>query len=438
MKLIDRVKNALALAPTAWDHHVAGQKSLPASEPFDLTNQKLVSYIVGQPSSTGLNVTPDSALKLSAFWSCVRVLSETMGQLPWGLYEQGRDGASRPVRDHSLAYLLNGEPNQYMTGQEMREAQMVNLSMLGDSYAILDRRPDGSVSNILPISSDLCRPKLRPRSNRLYYEATVFGEQREFERDRVWHIKGFGGTGMNGFSALRHGRDVLGMAAAADQYAANFFRQGGNPAGVVEMKDWMTDEQYELTRQRMADFWQGLQNGHKVQALEGGMTFKPISPPPEDVQLLLTRVHSVQEVCRLMRVPPHMVADLTKSAFTNIEAQSLDFVMYTMLPYIKRWENTANQRLFRPAEIGRLSLRFNFEGLLRADSAARAALYAVYLDKGVKTRNEVRALENLPPSDQDGMDDCTVQAQMVPINKLREVTEPASVPATSATPATEA
>jgi HK97 family phage portal protein len=436
MNLLDRVKNVFspAPAPTAWDLIVAESKALPVSEPFDLTNQKLVAQLTGQPSSTGLTVSADSALGVSAFWSCIRVLSETIGALPWGVYESDATGAPRPVKSHPLLDLLNGEPNQYMNGQEMRETQMVNLAMMGDAYSIVDRRPNGDPISILPISSDLCRPKLRPRTHRLYYDATLFGEHRELERDQVWQVKGFGGTGLNGFSALRYGRDVLGMAQAADRYAATFFRQGGNPAGVVEMKEWMTEEQYQLTKQRMADFWQGLGNGHKIQTLEGGMTFRPISPPPEDVELLLTRTFSVQEVCRLMRVPPHMVADLTKSAFTNIEQQSLDFVTYTLLPYLKRWENTGNRRLFRPSEVGKLFIKFNFEGLLRADSAARAALYAVFLDKGVMNRNEARALENLPRSSEAGMDSFTVQSQMVPIEKLGQ----APAPATPATPATGA
>lgn len=426
MNVLQRIKEVFvpAAQPTAWDVVVAEQqKALPYGEPFELTNQKLVTQVFGQQSSVGFTVTPESALNIAAFWSCIRVLAETLGALPWGVYELDATGAPRPVKSHPLLSLLNGEPNQYMTGQEMREAQMVNVAMMGDGYSILDRRPTGDVVNILPISSDLCQPKLRPTTHRLYYGATLFGQYREYERDQVWHVKGFGGTGLNGFSALRHGRDVLGMAAAADRYAANFFRNGGTPAGVVEMKEWMTDEQYKQSKERMADFWSGLHNSHKIQTLEGGMTFKPISPPPEDVQLLMTRTFSVQEICRLMRVPPHMVADLTKSAFTNIEQQSLDFVTYTMLPYLKRWENTGNQKLFRPSEVGKLFIRFNFEGLLRADSAARAALYAVFLDKGVMARNEARALENLPRSGDEGMDSFTVQSQMVPIEKLGQ--EPA-------------
>jgi HK97 family phage portal protein len=178
--------------------------------------------------------------------------------------------------------------------------------------------------------------------------------------------------------------------------------------------------------------YSGASNAHKTMLLEGGMDYTQLSVTPEEAQFLLTRGFSVKEICRFFGVPPHMVADLEKSAFTNIEQQSQDFVTTGMLPLARRFEQSGARRLLSLAERKRLFLRFNFEGLLRADSAARAALYGVFLDKGVSTRNEVRALENWPRSDAKGMDDFTVQAQMVPIEKLGQ----APATATPATPAT--
>jgi HK97 family phage portal protein len=422
LNLLQRSLSALGLK--SYAPRVVGEGGLTDSRFV----AKLVSMLSGRETYTGRAIDDVSAMQISTVFACVRLLSQTMGTLPLGVYTRDDSGNAKKV-DHELADVLVDTPNEDMTSQEYVEALTTNLSLRGNGYALVDRSASGRVTRLYPMVSADVQP-MRDKLSRVVYK--VAGEKDPLPADRVWHVKGFGSNGLVGLSPIGAAAQAMGLALTMEEFSARFFGNGARMSGVVKAKEWLTEEQRPVAKALIDEMYSGASNAHKTMLLEGGMDYTQLSVTPEEAQFLLTRGFSVKEICRFFGVPPHMVADLEKSAFTNIEQQSQDFVTTGMLPLARRFEQSGARRLLSLAERKRLFLRFNFEGLLRADSAARAALYGVFLDKGVSTRNEVRALENWPRSDAKGMDDFTVQAQMVPIEKLGQ----APATATPATPAT--
>jgi HK97 family phage portal protein len=393
---------------------------------------KMTSLMSGQQTYTGRTIDDHSAMQISAVWACVRIHAETMGSLPLAIYETDDNGSPRKI-DHDLGEVLIGSPNEDMTPQEFFEAETTNLDLRGNAYSLVDRTSTGKVIRTYPLVSTDVTP-MRDKVGRVVYK--VAGDPVPLPAEKVWHVKGFGSNGLMGFSPIAAAAQAMGLALTMEEFGARFFANGARPSGIVKFKEWLTEKQRPLTEAKVKELWQGVTNAHLVKILEGGADYTQLSVAPEEAQFLESRGFSIPEICRFFRIPPHMVADLTKSAFANIEQQSQDFVT-GFLPYPRRFEQTGARRLLSPLDRvkGRF-LRFNLEGLLRADSAARAALYSVLLDKGVQSRNEVRALENWARSDQPGMDDFTVQSQMVPISKLGQAPAPAATPATPATGAT--
>jgi HK97 family phage portal protein len=389
-----------------------------------LTDHEFIERVLG--GKVGARpITEFSAMQITAVWSCVRVLTETIGALPLDVFTKDDRGAPKKI-DHDLTELLTVSPNADMTPQEFGESQIMNTALRGNGYAEISRLL-GRPTSVYPIPACDVTPERTPRG---LIQFRVAGRRDPVPADLMWHLKGFGSNGLEGLSPIRYAAGAMGLAGTLEQFSSQFFQNGAHIGGVVSNPNWLTKDQRETAREIVEGKYSGMVQAHKLMLLEGGMKYERISIPPEEAQFLESRGFQINEICRIFRVPPHMVADLTKSSFSNIEQMSLDFVQFTLMPYLVRREQSAAKALLKPAELGKVFIRHNFEGLLRADSAARAALYTVMLDKGVKTRNEVRALENMPRSDEDGMDDFTVQAQMVPISKLGEAPVPAATPAT--------
>ena len=238
------------------------------------------------------------------------------------------------------------------------------------------------------------------------------------------HIRGFGGSPMGGMSTLHFGRQTMGLALATDRAAASTFRNGMRPFGVLKFKEWLTAEQRALAETRLTEKYLGAANAGKPMVLEGGQEWQSLTINPEDAQMLESRRFSVEEVCRFFGVPPHMVGHTEKSTSwgTGIEQQTLAFQKFTLRRRLKRIEQAVSKQLLTPVERARgLSVEFNLEGLLRGDSAGRAAFYTAMTNMGAMTINEVRALENLPPV--EGGDVPRMQMQNVPITDAGQMTE---------------
>jgi len=369
----------------------------------------------GMPSATGKTVTDEAAIGISTVWACVRLLAETVGAMPLAVFERQKDGNSKKI-DHPLSDVLIGSPNSDMTSQEFREAKTANLAMRGNAYSLKEVAGNGDVSSLYPIPAADVEPK-RERDGSIVFRVNDRGRWETLPQEKIWHWKGFGFNGVTGLSPLAYARESMGLALASEEFGARLFANGASVSAILSIPGWLKPDQREIAKKNLDELASGMRT-HKPTLLEGGMELKGGIFPPEDLQFLQLRQFSVRDLCRFYRIDPHMVGDLERATHNNIEQLSLEFVMYTIMPYLTRVEASAAKWLLKPGDRSRFFLRFNFEGLLRADSVARAQLYSILLQNGVFNRNDVRALENRNRSDAAGMDDYTVQSNMALIQML--------------------
>lgn len=377
-------------------------------------------FLFGQ-STSGKNVNERSSMQMTAVYACVRILSEAIAGLPLHLYRYTADGGKEKALDNSLYYLLHDEPNPEMTSFIFRETMMTHLLLWGNAYAQIIRNGKGEVVALYPLLPD--RMKVDRNSNgELYYEYTP-ADQSKFDGKtvvlnpyEVLHIPGLGFDGLVGYSPIAMAKNAIGMAIACEEFGARFFENGAAPSGVLEHPGTLKDPA------RVRETWQsqfgGSSNSGKVAVLEEGMKYTPISIAPEQAQFLETRKFQINEIARIFRVPPHMVGDLEKSSFSNIEQQSLEFVKYTLDPWVIRWEQSLSRVLFTKDEKKTFFVKFNVEGLLRGDYASRMAGYATARQNGWMSANDIRELENLNKiSKEDGGDLYLINGNMLPLNK---------------------
>ncbi len=376
--------------------------------PRDSTAGSGYAFYTGS-SSSGKTVTQRSAMQLTAVYSCVRILSEAIAGLPLQLYRRGEGGVKRKAEEHPLYRLLHDEPNPEMTSFVFRETLMAHLLLWGNAYAQVVRSGRGEILALYPLMPDRMSAD-RDEDGRLYYSYVKApddgagmenGTVRLSPRD-VLHIPGLGFDGLVGYSPVAMAKNAVGMALACEEYGAKFFANGATPGAVLEHPGVIRDP--EKVRESWNRAFRGSANSNKVAVLEEGMKYTPISVPPEQAQFLETRKFQIDEIARIFRVPPHMVGDLEKSSFSNIEQQSLEFVKYTLDPWVCRWEQAMNRSLLDEGEKKSYFVKFNLDGLLRGDYQSRMNGYAVGRQNGWMSANDIRELENMDriPAEEGG------------------------------------
>ncbi len=350
-------------------------------------------------TTAGKTVTERSAMQMTAVYSCVRILAEAIAGLPVHLYRYTKDGGKEKALSHPLYRLLHDEPNPEMSSFVFRETLMTHLLLWGNAYAQVIRNGKGEVIALYPLMPNKMTVN-RDDKGRLYYQylrtLDETGHKTEtvvlFPPD-VLHIPGLGFDGLVGYSPIAMAKNAIGLAIATEEFGAKFFANGAAPSGVLEHPGTIKDPQ------RVREAWQsqfgGSQNSGKVAVLEEGMKYTPISISPEQAQFLETRKFQINEIARIFRVPPHMVGDLEKSSFSNIEQQSLEFVKYTLDPWVARWEQAIIRSLLSPDEKAHYFVKFNVDGLLRGDYQSRMNGYATARQNGWMSANDIRELENL-------------------------------------------
>lgn len=372
-------------------------------------------------SSAGKSVTERSAMQMTAVYSCVRILAEAVAGLPLHFYKYNNDGSKSKAIDSNLYHLLHDEPNPEMSSFVFRETLMTHLLLWGNAYAQIIRNGKGEVIALYPLMPNKMSVD-RDENGVLYYtyqrsqeEGKESGTVTLSTRD-VLHIPGLGFDGLVGYSPIAMAKNAIGLAIATEEYGAKFFANGAAPSGVLEHPGTIKDPA------RLRENWNatfgGYANSGKVAVLEEGMKYTPISISPEQAQFLETRKFQINEIARIFRVPPHMVGDLEKSSFSNIEQQSLEFVKYTLDPWIIRWEQSLNRALLNVDEKKIYFFKFNVEGLLRGDYQSRMQGYATARQNGWMSANDIRELENLDkiPAESGG-DLYLVNGNMLPLNK---------------------
>lgn len=398
----------------------AERKSVGYGESIvDLKNPKLGAFF-SQGTVTGKAVNDTTAMQVTTFFAGVRLLAETMGAFPSAMYRAEKNGNAAKAEDHALHEILVHQPNIDMNGVEFREASTTNLAARGNAYSLIERRGSGDVSSLYPLPSASVQVKRDTTTNyETKYGFKDRGKLEWYPAEKIWHRRGFSFDGLVGLSPIQCAREAIGLALAGEEFNARLFAQGLMPSARVSMPDWLTDDQRALADKKILEM-QGLINMGKPILLEGGMKVESGLLTPDEAQFLQLRQFTVIEICRLLGIKPHMIAALERATDNNIEKLSLEFVMYTMLPHVRR-DEVGVRKLLKPADRDRYFYRYNFEGLLRADSNARAQLYSILLQNGVFSRNEVRALENRNRSEADGMDDYSVQLNMTLIQFLEQM-----------------
>ena len=372
-------------------------------------------------STAGKVVTERSAMQMTAVYSCVRILAEAIAGLPLNLYRYVDKGSKEKALDHPLYLLLHDEPNPEMSSFVFRETLMTHLLLWGNAYAQIIRNGKGEVIGLYPLMPNKMRVD-RDEKGHLYYEynhsndeaSTMKNSSVILKPEDVLHVPGLGFDGLVGYSPIAMAKNAIGLAIATEEYGAKFFANGAAPSGVLEHPGTIKDPT------KVRDAWQsqfgGSQNSGKVAVLEEGMKYTPISISPEQAQFLETRKFQINEIARIFRVPPHMVGDLEKSSFSNIEQQSLEFVKYTLDPWVIRWEQSLMRTLLSPDEKKQYFFKFNVDGLLRGDYASRMSGYATARQNGWMSANDIRELENLDriPAEEGG-DLYLINGSMLPM-----------------------
>jgi len=348
------------------------------------------SFFFGGAAS-GKTVNERTAMQTTAVYACVRILAETIASLPLHIYKYTDSGKEKAI-DHQLYYLLHDEPNPEMTSFVFRETLMSHLLLWGNAYAQIIRDGRGRVLALYPLLPDRMTVD-RTTDGKLYYEYRKDSGYVILRPEDVLHIPGLGFDGLVGYSPIAMAKNAIGMAIATEEYGGKFFANGASPGGVLEHPGVVKDP--ARIRESWNAVYQGSGNAHRVAVLEEGMKFQPIGIPPEQAQFLETRKFQTEEICRIFRVPPHLVANLDKATFSNIEHQSISFVVHTIRPWLVRLEQGMNKALLSPSEKGQYFVGFVVDGLLRGDYASRMQGYAIGIQNGFLSPNDVRALENM-------------------------------------------
>ena len=377
-------------------------------KPVDKAADAGYSFLFGRTTS-GKPVNERTAMQTTAVYACVRILAEAIASLPLHVYEYQDNGGKKLVHDHPLYYLLHDEPNPEMTSFVFRETLMSHLLIWGNAYAQIIRDGAGRVLGLYPLLPDKMEVQRDDRGN-IYYvysrnsdENPMFKEYGniKLKAEDVLHIPGLGFDGLIGYSPIAMAKNAVGMTLACEEYGASFFANGANPGGVLEHPGVLKDP--SKVRESWNSVYRGVNNAHKIAVLEEGMKYQQIGIPPEEAQFLETRKFQINEIARLYRIPPHMVGDLDKSSFSNIEQQSLEFVKYTLDPWVIRWEQSLQRSLLLPGEKGKYFIKLNVDGLLRGDYQSRMNGYAVGRQNGWFSANDIREMENMNPiPDEEG------------------------------------
>ncbi len=390
--------------------------------PSNRTSGSAYSFFMGS-SSSGKRVNERSAMQMTAVYSCVRSLSEAIASLPLNVYRYNEDGGKEKALNHPLYKLLHDEPNPEMTSFVFRETLMTHLLLWGNAYAQIIRNGKGEVVALYPLMPDRMSVE-RDNKGILYYKYTKIAEDAQtmegttvyLDASDVLHIPGLGFDGLVGYSPIAMAKNAIGLAIAAEEYGSKFYANGAAPSGVLEHPGTIKDPS------KVRDSWNaafgGSSNSHKVAVLEEGLKYTPISISPNEAQFLETRNFQINEIARIFRVPPHMVGDLEKSSFSNIEQQSLEFVKYTLDPWVIRWEQSLFRALLLEEEKSIYFFKLNVEGLLRGDYASRMNGYATARQNGWMSANDIRQLEDLDRIPVElGGDLYLVNGNMLPLEK---------------------
>ncbi len=399
------------------------RSTLKSPEPW------LLRLLGGEPTAPGVAVTPLSSLQSVAVFACNRILAESVSSLPLILHRRLAGGGRERGLNHSLYSILHDLPNPEMTSMELRETLQGHLGLWGNAYAEIERDNGDRVKGLWPLRPD--RVDIQRVNGELVYFVTI-GNELEHDPEveplrarQVMHLRGLGYDGIRGYNPIAQARQAVGLSLATEEFGARFFGNGARPGAVLEHPGKLSDKAYDRLLKSWNDRHEGLSRAHRMAILEEGVKLHEVGIPPEDAQFLETRKFQVTEIARLFRVPPHMLADLERATFSNIEQQSLEFVIYTLTPWLVRWEQAIYRDLLSAAERKSYFAKHQVNALLRGDIKSRYEAYHIARQDGWMNGDDIRELEELNP-----MPAGQGQIYLVPLNMVpaTQLLEPASTP----------
>ena len=373
-----------------------------------------IQYFFGY-GNAGENVTPETAMRLSTVYACVRVIAESVATMSLHVYKQKPSGGLVKAEETKLDRLLHREPNPEMTSFVWRETMMSHLLLWGNAYSQIIRNGRGEVIELYPLLAENMEVERDSETRRLqYFYTDSRGERHLLAPEDVLHLHGLGFDGVMGYSPIAMEKNAISLSLAAEKYGSNFFGSGAIPAGIITHPGQLKNPG-KLRASWMKNYG-GAANAGSVAILEEGMKFEHIAIPNNEAQFLETRKFQVSEICRIYRVPPHMIGDLEHATFSNIEHQGMEFVKYTISPWVSRIEQDMERALLAPEEKGRFQIKFNVDSLQRGDFKSRMEAYHIGRQDGIYSANDIREKEDMELlSEEDGGNAYLVNGNMIPI-----------------------
>jgi len=365
-----------------------------------INSQTLDEYFNGPETASGVQVNEHNALRQSAVWACINILAESIATLPFHVYELNQDGTKGKVTQSFQSQLLSVSPNSEMTPSVWKQTTQGHIGAWGNGYSYIVRDGAGRPRELVNLLPGQTWPKRNKETGEIVYETMIDGQTFRIRPIDMLHIPGLSYDGLIGYSPISVHRQNIGLALAAEEYGSRFFSGDATVSGVIELPVKLADTSSLEASWRRAH--SGMSNKHKIAVLEQGAKYQKIGIPPGDAQFLETRQFQAKEIARIYRIPPHMIADLENATFTNIEHQSLEFVKYTLTPWLVKWEEELTRKLFSESERGRFYVKINVEGLLRGDTESRYASYEMARNTGWMNINEIREKEDLNGIGPDG------------------------------------
>lgn len=378
----------------------------------------LVEMFGGGASKSGAEVNQDTAVKVTAVFACVRLLSQTLASLPLHTYKRIDDGKEKAY-DHPLYFVLHNMANPECTSYNLRLIMMVNLLLTGHAFAEIERNNAGEVMALWPIPSNRVSIKRNKKTNEAFYEIQLDNGIQTLYPEQMFHITWLGMGSLESFNPIVLAREAIGLSIATEEFGSRFFDGGANASGVAEYPGKMGEEAFKRYKSSFNEGYTGLSKSHRIIFLEHGMKFTKLTVNPNDAQTIETRKFQVIEIARFYNVPPHLIMDLERSTFSNIEHQDIGFVKYSLRPYLVCWEQEMLKSLFLPIERRLYFAEFNLDGLLRGDYKSRQEGLEIMRRNGVINADQWAAMEN-----KNKLPDGLGQKYYVPMNWMEVGTKP--------------
>lgn len=355
-----------------------------------LTGAKILELFGGATTASGVSVNEEKAIGLSAVYSAVRVISESLAVLPLQVFKRTSKGRDL-MYDHPLYRILHDEPNTYQTAFTWRETGAAHQCLWGNAYSYIQRDALGRIFGLIPIEPSWMEPKLDTKRNKIFY---VLNGKDVIEQSNIIHTPALSFDGIKGKSPVQLARESYGLAFAQETYGAKFFGNGANLNGVITHPGKISEKALKNLQASWNKKYGGIDNAQKTAILEEGMKLEKMSVPPEEAQFLESRKFQINEVARWFRIPPHLLADLDRATFNSVEQLDIGFIKYSLSPWLKRWEQELNRKLLTEDEKKDHYIEFNVEGFLRGDVKTRTEYYSKMIASRVLNPNEVRRMEN--------------------------------------------